>query len=526
MEVFTMRKLVVFLVFAILTAMLSGCILSKTPGTNDFTMTLGEQKTFSLEVFPTPSSYVWTLDGAPVSNSGKSYKYTAQAGGHLLIVLATHALGTDTHAWYIYGNSPPVANAGADKLVHVDTTVIIDGTSSTDPDNNIVSYNWHQISGPTVTLNNADKAIANFTAFVTTGSVLTFELTVTDAYGLSNNDTCIIAPVIRWTKITGGAHHTVSIKTDGSLWAWGFNYFGQLGDGTIYDKHVPTRIGTDTDWVTVAAGEHYTLAIKADGSLWAWGDNGYGQLGNGTTQGMTAPIRIGTDTDWATVATMMFHTVAIKTDGSLWAWGLNNYGQFGDGTTVSKLIPTRIGTDTNWAVVSAGLGHTLAIKTDGSLWAWGWNNYRQLGDGTGIDKHTPTRIDADTDWATVAAGFNNTVAIKTDGSLWEWGDDVISVPMQIGTDVDWVTVAARSDHYVAIKINGLLWEWGTPYGVPLQIGIDYDWATVGAGWYHTLVIKTNGTLWAWGYNGYGELGDGTYGNDKTTPTRIGTDTDW
>ncbi len=181
-----------------------------------------------------------------------------------------------------------------------------------------------------------------------------------------------------WASVSAaGFYHTVAIKTDGTLWAWGNNGSGQLGDGTATDRSSPTQIGADTSWASVSAGNSpavsYTVAIKTDGTLWAWGNNGSGQLGDGTTTDRHSPTQVGADTNWASVAAGGSHTVAIKTDGLLWAWGDNGYGQLGDGTTTSRSSPTQIGADTNWASVAAGTDYTVAIKTDGSLWAWGYN---------------------------------------------------------------------------------------------------------------------------------------------------------
>jgi len=188
-----MGKALTFFTLITFAAMLSGCIVSKTPNTNDVTIPVGEQVTFSVVVFPPTATFAWTLDGESLSNAESSYLYTAQGGEHFLTVRAMHILGTDTQTWYIITNSPPIANAGADQSsVLVNTTVTLDGSGSVDPDNDIASYQWQQTGGSTVMLTNADAAIAQFTAAVELGSILTFELTVMDTGGFQATDTCVI----------------------------------------------------------------------------------------------------------------------------------------------------------------------------------------------------------------------------------------------------------------------------------------------------------------------------------------------
>ncbi|MFN8357694.1 MAG: BspA family leucine-rich repeat surface protein [Spirosomataceae bacterium] len=300
-----------------------------------------------------------------------------------------------------------------------------------------------------------------------------------------------------WKAIAAGGTHNVGIKADGTLWAWGYNYFGQLGDGTTTTRISPTKIGTDTDWKAVVCGSGHTLALKTDGTLYAWGYNARGQLGDGSTTNKNSPTKIGTDT-YTAIACGGTHSLALRTDGTLWAWGNNSYGQLGDGTIDNKNSPTKIGTDTDWKAIAGGEYHSLAIKTGGNLWAWGKNAYGQLGDGTTIDKNSPTKIGTDTDWKAVACGQSYSLTLKTDGTLWAWGDNSYG---QLG--------------------NGTLNDKTTP----TKIGTATDWKAVACGHFHILALKTDGTLWAWGYNANGQLGDGTT-DDKYSPTKIGTDTDW
>ena len=200
----------------------------------------------------------------------------------------------------------------------------------------------------------------------------------------ANNNPIQIGIDNNWSTISAGGTHSLAIKTDGSLWAWGARSAGQLGDGinTLFDRNTPFRIGTENDWAFISTGFNHSLAIKTDGSLWAWGENFRGQLGDGTNIDRYTPIRIGSDNTWTYVSAGADHSLAIKTDGSLWAWGYNFYGQLGDGTDISRYTPTRIGSDNTWTYVSAGYNHSLAMKNNGSLWACGHNPYGQLGNGS------------------------------------------------------------------------------------------------------------------------------------------------
>jgi alpha-tubulin suppressor-like RCC1 family protein len=354
-----------------------------------------------------------------------------------------------------------------------------------------------------------------------------------------------------WASVADGSAHTVALKSDGTLWTWGYNANGQLGDGTIIDKTSPVQITTvATGWTSIAAGVYHSVALKSDGTLWAWGNNSNGQLGDGTTTDHHTPEQIGSDTNWVAVAvgSQSYHTVALKADGTLWAWGLNSIGQLGDGTATDQHAPEQIGSDTNWVAVTVGNGHTMALKADGTLWGWGANGAGELGDGTTTSTASPEQIGSDTNWVAVAAGVSHTMALKADGTLWGWGGNGLGqlgdgttterdAPVQIGSDTTWVAVRAGQSHTLGLKADGSLWAWGvnlngelgdgttTEQHAPVQIGFDTDWAAVAAGGVHTLAIKSHGTLWAWGDNALGQLGDGTT-TEQHAPEQIGSDTTW
>jgi alpha-tubulin suppressor-like RCC1 family protein len=309
-----------------------------------------------------------------------------------------------------------------------------------------------------------------------------------------------------WKQIAGGQSHTAAIKTDGTLWCWGFNSTGQLGDNTITARSTPRQeITSSTNWKQVAGGVSHTAAIKTDGTLWCWGINSSGQLGDNTLVSRSTPRQeITSSTNWKQVSGGQSHTAAIKTDGTLWCWGFNAYGQIGDNTfgATSRSTPRQeITSSTNWKQVSGGFYHTAAIKTDGTLWVWGQNATGQIGDNTNASRSTPRQeITSSTNWKQVAGGFFHTAAIKTDGTLWCWGRNADPA---IGDN----TNASRS----------------TPRQ---EITSSTNWKQVSAGGYHTTAIKTNGTLWSWGFNNVGQLGDNTLVPRSTPRQEITSSTNW
>jgi alpha-tubulin suppressor-like RCC1 family protein len=230
--------------------------------------------------------------------------------------------------------------------------------------------------------------------------------------GLNNTTTPICTPVTtfaggtNWKQVAGGTSHTAAIKTDGTLWTWGRNNVGQLGDNTTTNRLTPvTTFAGGTNWKQVSGGSNHTAAIKTDGTLWNWGFNGSGQLGDNTTTQRITPVTTSAGgANWKQVFGGGDYTTAIKTDGTLWTWGSNNWGQLGDNTATNRSTPvTTFAGGTNWKQVYCSLSAnncTAAIKTDGTLWTWGFNGvHGALGDNTTITRSTPvTTFAGGTNW--------------------------------------------------------------------------------------------------------------------------------
>jgi len=253
-------------------------------------------------------------------------------------------------------------------------------------------------------------------------------------------------------QISCGKGTSQMIMNDGTLWSMGRGSQGQLGmnNTTIYSS--PVQVGSLTNWRELAVGGGYNFlhAIKTDGTLWGWGTQAQGQLGDGSTTARSSPVQIGSVTTWVTVACGYSHVIAVKEDGTLWAVGHNDTGQLGDGSTTDRSSLVQIGSLTNWKFVAAGDRNSLAVKTDGTMWAWGNNGYGVVGDGSTTNRSSPVQIGSLTTWRKVFTRHRNSGAIKSDGTLWGWGynDEGIlgigagtnrSSPVQVGTATNWLS---------------------------------------------------------------------------------------
>jgi 6-phosphogluconolactonase (cycloisomerase 2 family)/alpha-tubulin suppressor-like RCC1 family protein/fibronectin type 3 domain-containing protein len=230
------------------------------------------------------------------------------------------------------------------------------------------------------------------------------------------------------TSFAAGLYHTLAVKNDSTVWAWGYNTTGQLGDGTTIDHSTPVQVLSGLSGVAaVTAGYQYSIALKNDGTVWGWGYNSYGQLGDGTFTTRTTPVQVNTVSGITAIAAggaNESYTVALKNDGTVWAWGNNSYGQLGDGsTTTNRSTPVQASGLSGVTAIAAGAGHTLALKSDGTVWAWGRNSYGQLGDGSTTTRTTPVKVSGLSGVTAIVAGSSHSLALKSDGTVWGWGNN-------------------------------------------------------------------------------------------------------
>jgi len=326
-----------------------------------------------------------------------------------------------------------------------------------------------------------------------------------------NTNTTKFSPVqtvsggVNWKQVIIGYTHTAAVKTDGSLWTWGFSTAGQLGRNNIVNASSPVQtISAGTNWKSVSIGGAHTGALKADGTLWVWGLSSSGQIGNNAILSMSSPVQtVSGGSSWKKISLAGSHSAAIKTDGTLWLWGNGNSGRLGNNSILNRSSPVQtISGGTNWKHVSATGLFSAGIKNDSTLWLWGVGINGQLGDNrVGLRSSPVQTISEGTNWKQVGTGYDHTAAIKIDGTLWLWGKSSFG---QIGGN------------------NGV-----QSVSSPVQtVSGGTNWKQTSVGYSHSAAIKTDGTLWTWGAGAYGALGNNSSLSQSSPVQTISGGTSW
>ena len=316
--------------------------------------------------------------------------------------------------------------------------------------------------------------------------------------------------------IMGGEIHNVALKSDGTVWCWGWNAFGQLGNGTTNDSWVPAQAGLTatppmTNVVKLGGRPYFTLAEKADGTIWAWGMNQFGQMGNGTLTPFgsppnSVPVMVSNSLPGGPINGALQITcgyqfgAALATNGTVWTWGSGTHGEQGTGSTTTNYISVPVPGLTNITQISAGWFHILARKSDGTVWAWGNNASGEVGDGTTNNDFAPVRVLNVSNIVAVSGGDSHSSALAADGTIWKWGRNDVG---ELG-----INAADNNAHPLPVKLATD--KFGNVFSnVVMMAARDY----------HNIAVKADGSVWMWGANDQGQCGDGTQ-NDAWRPVPV------
>ena len=357
---------------------------------------------------------------------------------------------------------------------------------------------------------------------------------------LPPSDTLPLGTIV---AIGAGGAHSVLAGADGTVWAYGANSQGQLGNGVMTGwRSLPVQTSSAVNWSQLILGANHTLAINQDRHLWAWGRNANGQLGLGNTLQRNVPVWVASIGFVKSAAAGGTHSLALKTDDTLWAWGENTNGRLGDGTTTQRLSPVAVSGLGPVKAFAAGLAHSVAALPDGSVRTWGLNADGQLGLGTTTQALAPQLVPGLGNVVDVKAGDAFTLALKTDGTVWSWGANATgqlgnggtvarAVPGQVTGLTGITAIAAGGSHALALTQTGGLWVWGrnangqlgtgttTQVNTPVLLTTPTGLRQIAAGSAFSIALKTDGTLVAWGLNSSGQLGDGTT-TQRTRPVSV------
>jgi len=321
-----------------------------------------------------------------------------------------------------------------------------------------------------------------------------------------------------WIQVSAGYTHSFGIRADGTLYSWGANNQGRLGQNTAATVSTSSPVlvaGGFTNWIQASAGFSHSLGIRANGELYSWGNNGQGELGQNiaTAVSRSSPVLVaGGFVDWKQISAGANLSLGVRANGTLYSWGSNLAGQLGQNiaTTVSRSSPVLVaGGFTNWIQASAGGVHSLGLRATGQLYAWGANGSGRVGDNTGIPKSSPVLVAGGfTDWIQASAGYTHNLGIRANGTLYAWGGNAVG---QLGQNT-----AADGGRSSPVLVVGGFTDW-----ISASVSSTDTIITP-----HSLGVRSNGTLYAWGDNGSGRLGVNDSSNRSSPVLVLGGFTDW
>ena len=344
-------------------------------------------------------------------------------------------------------------------------------------------------------------------------------------------------------SVASGYYHVLALKGDGTVWAWGLNADGELGDGTALSvSNRPVQVTSLSGVVAIAAGAYHSMALKSDGTVWAWGFNVSGALGTGNTFSSNIPLQVSGLTGIKAISAGYLHSLALKTDGTVWVFGNNADGELALGNLTNSLSPQQATSLGNIAALAAGRFHSVFVKGDGTVWACGYNGHGQLGNNSTTSSPIPVPVTGLTGVTSVSAGFFFSSALKVNGTVWAWGENAYqelgnlslnssTVPVQVANVSTALLITSQGYHSMAVLTNGSVLSWGANFSgdfgtgttatqtAPIAVPSLSNIKSVSGGGFFSLLVKSDGTVWSWGNNPDGELGNGTT-TSTNVPTQI------
>jgi alpha-tubulin suppressor-like RCC1 family protein/outer membrane protein assembly factor BamB len=522
-----------------------------------------------------PMSFQWQLDGVDIDSEVNRSATNAtlvltnvqfgDAGQYTVRVETEFDEATSAEPFTLDVNATPVINIAVTNRFLLSSNVLVLEALVTGSGS--LTYQWRLGTNDIPGVTNATLTISN----ALPGDSGQYTLVVVNQFGTTTSQTIFVTVLNNdypagSQRIAAGQRHSHGILDDQTLWSWGLQNFGQLGNdfsgsaGTnLIFNGTPQLIGTNGSrttnavWLGVTGGSRgfdvasnqfggFSLGIQTNGTLWAWGLNHAGQLGIGSTTLSRVPVQVGSQSNWIQVEAGATHTLALQRDGSLWAWGANESGQLGRGNTNASTTPVRVGGESAWVEIRAGGFYSLARRADGTIWGWGANNFNQLGVTPTTNRLSPTRIGTNADWVALSAGLFHSLGVTTNGTLWAWGrggsgqlgtgfTTNSTAPTRIGTGSDWIGVEAGTFHSFGLQTGGVLYAWGANTNGQLGLGTigtgseinvrvptpvpanasNTAWVEVQAST-HSIGLDVDGNVWGWGYNSHGQVGNGTTNN--------------
>lgn len=345
-----------------------------------------------------------------------------------------------------------------------------------------------------------------------------------------------------FVEVSAGNQHTLALDSEGNVWSWGINQFGQVGDGTANVRPYRVKVQGITDVKTTVAGAMNSVAVKNDGTVWVWGLIDSSDFGENRTTVSYLPVQVQGLSDVKSVSAGGGHTLALKEDGTVWSWGSNSSGQLGIGNTEHTSTPTQVLGLDHVIQLSTGGFHSLALKDNGTVWSWGTNSPGMLGIGNTINSDVPVQVPGLTGIVSISAGWYFSTALQSDGTVWTWGENICGQlgdgttenrlsPVQVPGLTGIKQIAAGIRHTLALDANGTVWVWGNDWTKhsttntflgyelilnPVPVPGLKNIKEVSSGGAYYIVLTEDGKILSWGNNYNGELGDGS-GEGRSNP---------